>query len=169
MTQAVNQARASGPVHQEKRVNKLAVIVLFVGLAACSKKKPEEGREPAQTVAPGAVVGSAAPGVPAPAPAAGDTPSGSAAPGTAGAPASAGAASPSVGCATTTTMVCGADQSDGCAGGLTTVHVCVARDTKAGGPCAQPPAAACPAGQVDACLHDPPQSNNHVCVIAPKP
>jgi hypothetical protein len=74
-----------------------------------------------------------------------------------------------VGCATATTLACEADQSDGCAGGLTTVHLCVTKDAKPGAPCAQQPAATCPAGQVDACLHDPPQSNNHVCVIVPKP
>ena len=141
-------------------MNKLAVIVLLVGLAACSKKKPEEGREPAQSASPGAVVGSAT--APAPAPSA---PAGSAAPAAPG-----GTAAPaSVGCATATTLTCDAGQSDGCAGGLTTVHLCVAKDTKAGAPCAQQPAATCPAGQVDACLHDPPQSNNHVCVIAPRP
>ena len=82
----------------------------------------------------------------------------------------AGAPSPaSVGCATATTLVCDAGQSDGCAAGLTTVHLCVAKDTKPGAPCAQQPAATCPAGQVDACLHDPPQSINHVCVIVPRP
>jgi hypothetical protein len=156
-------------------VNKLAVIVLLVGLAACSKKKPEEGREPAQTASPGAVVGSAAPAAPAPNPgaASGSTPTGSAAPaatGSTGGAATGGAARPaSVGCATATTLACDAGQSDGCTGGLTTVHLCVAKDTKAGSPCAQQPAATCPAGQVDACLHDPPQSNNHVCVIVAKP
>jgi hypothetical protein len=40
-------------------VNKLFVFALLIGLAACSKKKPEEGREPVQP-ATGAVVGSAA-------------------------------------------------------------------------------------------------------------
>jgi hypothetical protein len=137
-------------------VNKLAVIIILVGLAACSKKKPEEGREPAQMASPGPMVGSAAPSAPAPAAASG----GSTAP---AAPAA------SVGCATATTLACDADQTDGCTGGLTTVHACVAKDAKAGAPCAQPPAATCPTGQVDACLHDPPQSSNHVCVIVPKP
>jgi hypothetical protein len=153
-------------------VNKLAVIVLLLGLAACSKKKPEEGREPAQTASPGAMVGGA-PTAPAPSAgaASGGTPSGSAAPAaTGGAVASPGsvASVASVGCATPTTLSCDAGQRDGCAGGLTTVHLCVTKDTKAGAPCAQQPAATCPAGQVDACLHDPPQSNNHVCVIVAK-
>ena len=148
-------------------MNKLAVIALLVGLAACNKKKPEEGREPAQMASPGAVVGS-----PAPASGAAGAP-GSAAPagGSSGVAAAGGsAAGPApVGCATATTLTCDADQSDGCGGGLTTVHLCVAKDAKPGAPCAQQPAATCPAGQVDACLHDPPQSNNHVCVIVPRP
>lgn len=165
-------------------MNKLAVIVLLVGLAACSRKKPEEGREPAQTAAPGAVVGSAAPGASVPAAgstaaggtAAGGTAAGGAAAGgaaagsaTAGNATPGGAASSSnVACATATALTCEADQRDGCAGGLTSVHVCVAKDAKAGPPCAQELALACPAGQVDACLHDPPQATNHVCVIVPK-
>jgi hypothetical protein len=143
-------------------VNKLAVLVLLVGLAACSRKKPEEGREPAQTAAPGAVVGSAAPGPAAPAGAA----SGSAA--TGGTAPEAARAAPDVGCATTTTLACGADQVDGCASGLTAVHVCVAKDAKAGPPCAQPQAPSCPSGQVDACLHDPPQATTHLCVVVAK-
>jgi hypothetical protein len=142
-------------------VNKLAVIVLLVGLAACSKKKTEEGREPVQTATPSSVIGSAAPAAPAPAPAMGSGAAGSAAAGSA-------VATASVGCATTSSLVCGADQSDGCTGGLTAVHVCVAKDAKAGAPCAQGPALACPSGQTDACLHDPPQATNHVCVIAAK-
>jgi hypothetical protein len=73
-----------------------------------------------------------------------------------------------VGCATATTLTCEADQVDGCAGGLTSVHVCVAKDAKPGPPCAQELALTCPAGQVDACLHNPPQANNHLCVVAPK-
>ena len=155
-------------------MNKLAVIVLLVGLAACSRKKPEEGREPAQTAAPGAVVGSAAPGASVPAAggtAAGGTAAGGAAAGgaTAGSATPGGAASSSnVACATATALTCEADQRDGCAGGLTSVHVCVAKDAKAGPPCAQELALACPAGQVDACLHDPPQATNHACVIVPK-
>jgi hypothetical protein len=148
-------------------VNKLAVIVMLVGLAACSKKKPEEGREPAQSASPGAMVGSAAPAAPA---ATGGTAAAGGGGATGGTAATGGGASPaSVGCATATTLTCEAGQSDGCAAGLTTVHLCVAADTKAGSPCAQQPAATCPAGQVDACLHDPPQSINHVCVIVAKP
>jgi hypothetical protein len=150
-------------------VNKLAVIVLLLGLAACSRKKPEEGREPAQAAAP--VVGSATPAAPAPSAASGGTPTGTAPPaatGTGGAATGSAVSPASVGCATASTLACDVGQSDGCAAGLTTVHLCVAKDTKAGAPCAQQPAATCPAGQVDACLHDPPQSINHVCVIAPR-
>lgn len=73
-------------------MNKLAVVILSVGLMACSKKKPEEGREPAQAVAPGAIGSAAAPApaaaTPAPAaatsaPAAGSAEAGSAATGSA--------------------------------------------------------------------------------------
>jgi len=152
----------SGPVgHGENRVNKLAVIVLLAGIAACSNKKPEEGGEPAQTGAPGAVVGSAV----APAGAGGGAASGSAP--AAGAKAPEGGAPASVGCANAASLVCGTDQVDGCSCGLTAVHVCVAKDAKAGPPCAQELALSCPAGQVDACLHSPPQANNHLCVVAP--
>jgi hypothetical protein len=130
-------------------VNKLAVIVMLLGLVACSRKKPEEGREPAQTSAP-AVVGSAAPSPAAPA----------------GSAAGTAVASAEVSCATAATVTCGADQADGCTTGLTAVHVCVAKDAKAGPPCAQQQALSCPAGQVDACLHDPPKAPTHLCVVA---
>jgi len=145
-------------------VNKLAVIVLMVGLAACSKKKPEEGREPVQSATPGAVVGSAAPSAPAPGPGSATPPAAAPSPGSAptGNP-------PGVGCATPTTLACDADQADGCTSGMTSVHVCVAKDAKAGPPCAQQATLTCPAGQVDACLHEPPQANNHVCVIVARP
>ena len=111
-------------------MNKLAVIVLLVGLAACSKKKPEEGREPAQTAGPGAVVGSAAPAAPVPAPSAGSANPGSAGSGASGSAATGAATgtatgAPDVGCATASALACDAGQSDGCAGGLTSVHVCV--------------------------------------------
>ncbi|HEX2690671.1 MAG TPA: hypothetical protein VHN14_28840 [Kofleriaceae bacterium] len=142
-------------------MNKLAVIVLSVGLVACSQKKPEEGREPAQTAAPGAVVGSAVSGAPAP---------GAAAPatsGTGGAAPGSAAGSSGVACASAAALACGAGQSDGCTRGLTSVHVCVASDATAGPSCAQETRLSCPAGQVDACLHDPPQATNHVCVIGP--
>jgi hypothetical protein len=66
-------------------------------------------------------------------------------------------------------LTCAADQKDGCAAGLTTVHVCVAKDAKAGAPCAQQVALTCAAGQSDGCLHDPPQAASHVCVIAGRP
>jgi hypothetical protein len=149
-------------------VNKLAVIVMLVGLAACSKKKDEEGREPAQTAAPGPAVGGPASGAPAPGPATGSAGAtvGSAAPASA-------ASSYGVGCATATAqvpaLVCDAGLVDGCTGGLTSVHACVAKDAKAGPPCAQGPALTCPAGQADACVHEPPQASNHVCVAVPKP
>jgi hypothetical protein len=154
-------------------VNKLAVIVLLVGLAACSQKKDQEGREPAQTATSGPVVGSAAPRAPAPVPA--DPAAGGAAAGNAAGGAAGGSTltAYNAGCADKTPELpplgCDVGQIDGCAGGLTSVHVCVAKDAKAGAPCAQPPALTCPAGQADACLHDPPQASNHVCVIVPKP
>ena len=141
-------------------MNKLAVLVLLVGVAACSNKKPEEKHEAPQTPPPGEVVG--VPVSPSP----GAAGSG-AAPGSA--PAEKRPDAPgSVGCATATTLTCEADQVDGCAGGLTSVHVCVAKDAKAGPPCAQELALTCPAGQVDACMHNPPQAPTHLCVIAPK-
>ena len=139
----------------------LAVLVLLAGMAAClNDKKPEEGREPAQGV-PGAAIGSAvgpsaAGGAPA---ASGNT-----------ANAGTGPAAPAanVGCAQPSSLVCGEGHVDGCAGGLTAVHVCIAKDAKAGPPCAQELALSCPAGQVDACLHSPPQATTHLCVIVPK-
>ena len=150
-------------------MNKLAVLVLLACMAACTNnKKPEEGREPAQTGAPGAVVGSAV------GPSAAGASTGSApgsAVGGAGAASGAGGAqgtAASVGCAQASTLVCADGQVDGCAGGLTAVHVCVAKDAKAGPPCAQELALSCPAGQVDACLHNPPQATTHLCVIAPR-
>ena len=143
-------------------MNKLAVLVLLVGVAACSSKKPEENHEAPQTPAPGAVVG-----VPVAPSAAGAAPSGAAAGGSAS-PAKGPDAPGTVGCATATSLTCGADQVDGCAGGLTSVHVCVAKDAKAGPPCAQELALTCPDGQVDACLHNPPQATNHLCVASPK-
>ena len=151
-------------------MNKLGLIVFWVvlwaGLTACSKKKPEEGREPVQAATPGAVVGSAAPSAPAPGP--GSAAPSAPAPGPGSAPAGSAPSSSGVGCATATTLACEAGQTDGCTGGMTSVHVCVAKDAKAGPPCAQQATLTCPAGQVDACLHDPPQANNHVCVIVAK-
>lgn len=154
-------------------MNKLAVIVLLAGLAACSDKRPEEGRAPMQAAGP--VIGSAAPGAPAPAPgegsqvpgSAGSAAPGSAAPGSAATGSAAG--SWGMACATGAALACDAGQRDGCDGGLTSVHVCVAKDAKAGPPCAQEIALTCPTGQVDACLQAPPQANNHVCVIVPAP
>jgi hypothetical protein len=148
-------------IHGETCVNKLAVLVLLVGIAACNNKKPEEAKAAQGTPPPSAVVG-----VPQ-GQTAGAATSGAAGGSTAGAKAE-GGASGSVGCATATALSCGADQADGCASGLTAVHVCVAKDAKAGPPCAQEVALSCPAGQVDACLHNPPQATTHVCVIVAK-
>jgi hypothetical protein len=147
-------------------VKKLAVLMLLAGMAAClNNKKPEEGREPAQSV-PGAAVGSAlGPSASGGAPAGGAPAAGS--PDTAAAPA-APAPAANVGCAQPSSLVCGDGQVDGCASGLTVLHVCVAKDAKAGPPCAQEVALSCPAGQVDACLHSPPQAPTHLCVFVPK-
>jgi hypothetical protein len=147
-------------------VKKLAVLMLLAGMAAClNNKKPEEGREPAQSV-PGAAVGSAlGPSASGGAPAGGAPAAGS--PGTAAAPA-APAPAANVGCAQPSSLVCGDGQVDGCASGLTVLHVCVAKDAKPGPPCAQEVALSCPAGQVDACLHSPPQAPTHLCVFVPK-
>ena len=145
-------------------MKKLAVLMLLAGMAAClNNKKPEEGREPAQSV-PGAAVGSAL----GPS-ASGGAPAGGAAgsPGTAAAPA-APAPAANVGCAQPSSLVCGDGQVDGCASGLTVLHVCVAKDAKPGPPCAQEVALSCPAGQVDACLHSPPQAPTHLCVFVAK-
>lgn len=172
-------------------MNKLAVIVvMLVGLAACSNKKTEEGKEPPATTAIGAPSGGAPAGASAgstgaanpgasaanPVPASGSAAdagsaagAGSAGAGSAVAEKPEAPASGTVGCATAVTLTCGADQQDGCAAGLTTVHVCVAKDAKAGVPCAQEVALKCPAGQLDGCLHNPPQAASHVCVIAGKP
>jgi hypothetical protein len=150
----------------EIRVKKLAVLVLLAGMAAClNNKKPEEGREPAQGV-PGATVGSAV----GPSAATGSAPAATGNAANAGAGAQATPATPAanVGCAQPSSLVCGDGQVDGCAGGLTAVHVCVAKDAKAGPPCAQELALSCPAGQVDACLHSPPQAPTHLCVIVTK-
>jgi hypothetical protein len=142
-------------------VNKLAVLVLLVGVAACNNKKPEEAKAAPGAPSPGAVVG-----VPV-SPSAGGAAASGAAPGSATAEKRPDAPA-SVGCATAAALTCDADQVDGCAGGLTSVHVCVAKDAKAGPPCAQELALTCPAGQVDACMHNPPHAPTHLCVIAPK-
>lgn len=146
-------------------MKKLAVIVWLAALSACPGQRDEERRAPARTPAPSGGVGTAL--APSPSPASG----GAATAGTAGT--AGGAAAPSatanVGCASPTTLACGPDEVDGCAGGLTVVHVCVAKDAKAGPPCAEKAALSCPAGQVDACLQNPPQAGNHLCVIVAKP
>jgi hypothetical protein len=152
-------------------VNKILLIVWFVGLAACTKKKDEEGREPVQTApAPGPVT-SAAPGSGAASGAPGQTasPAGTVA-AEAARPASGGATIPTPdACATPSKPSCAAGQVDGCAGGLTSVHVCVAADAKPGAPCAQGPALTCPNDLIDACGFAPPYASNHVCVVVPKP
>lgn len=153
-------------------------IVMFVGLAACTSKKPEEGKEPLQqpppaapapgsgaATAPGTSAGSSAPGGSA----------GSAAPTTPeaapGGAAGAGSAPPPapVACATQVALHCDAGQTDGCTGGLTSVHLCVATGAKPGEPCAQGAALTCPTGQIDACTYTPPYASNHVCVVVPRP
>lgn len=145
------------------------IAVAFVSLAACNKKKEEEGREPVQT-AP----------TPGPAPSGGSAPAGSAAgqaatPAGASAveaarPASGGATTPTPeACATASKLSCAAGQVDGCTGGLTSVHACVAADAKAGSPCAQGAALTCPNDMIDACGFAPPYASNHVCVVVPKP
>jgi hypothetical protein len=151
----------------------IAAVAAALTLAACNQKKEQEGTEPIQ--AP----------VAAPAnPAAGSAPGGSAAPGAApigsGAPAGTlaaeanhggtGATTPApVACATQSAPACGAGQIDGCTGGLTSVHTCVAADAKAGTPCAEGAALTCPTGQIDACTFAPPYASNHICVVVPKP
>lgn len=50
---------------------------------------------------------------------------------------------------------------DGCIGGKTLYHVCVPQEL---GGCATPIALACPEGQIDACLLQPPAANGHICV-----
>lgn len=154
-------------------MTKLCVIVLSIGLAACAnKKRDEEGKEPlspppaaatstAPATPPAAAGGTAAP---AAAPAAAETGS------TPAAVSGGGATTPApVACATATTLRCDAGQVDGCTGGLTSVHLCVASDAKAGSPCAQGAALTCPTGQVDACTYTPPYASTHVCVAVPKP
>jgi hypothetical protein len=72
-------------------------------------------------------------------------------------------------CATASKLACGGGQVDGCAGGMTSVHVCVAGDSKPGTPCAQGASLTCPTGQLDACSFAPPYASNHVCVVVPRP
>ena len=152
-------------------MNKIFLIVLCVGLAACNKKKEEEGREPVQTApapAPAASAGGGAPGS-AGAPGQPATPAGTSAV-EAARPASGGATTPTPeACATPSKLSCPAGQVDGCSGGLTSVHVCVAADAKPGSPCAQGSALTCPSEMIDACGFAPPYASNHVCVVVPKP
>lgn len=61
--------------------------------------------------------------------------------------------------------VCENGMVDGCAGGKTTVHVCVAPDAEAGPPCEQEIAKVCPDGQIDACLQTPASAATHICVV----
>ena len=149
-------------------MNKIFLVVLCIGLAACNQKKEQEGREPVQTApAPGpAASGGSAPGS-----AAGQaaTPAGTSA-AEAARPASGGATTPTPeACATPSKLSCAAGQVDGCTGGLTSVHACVAADAKAGSPCAQGAALTCPNDMIDACGFAPPYASNHVCVVVPKP
>jgi hypothetical protein len=150
-------------------VNKSFLIVLCVGLAACNQKKEQEGREPVQA-APAPAPPNAAPGSGAgSASGQGATPTGTMA-AEAARPASGGATLPTPeACASPSKLACAAGQADGCTGGLTSVHVCVAADAKAGPPCAQGAALTCANDLVDACGFAPPYASNHVCVVVPKP
>lgn len=67
-------------------------------------------------------------------------------------------------CAQEIAAVCADGMVDGCGGGLTTVHACVAADAAAGPPCEQEIAKVCPDGQIDACLQTPASATTHVCV-----
>jgi hypothetical protein len=75
-----------------------------------------------------------------------------------------------LGCDKEVALSCADGFIDGCLAKLTLVHACVAvSEEKAGAPpCATEIARQCPAGQVDACSTTPPQSANHVCVVAGK-
>ena len=154
-------------------MNKLFAIVVFVGLAACNQKKDQEQREPLQPATapappPAASGGSAPTAGSAPAPAPTMAPAGGSAAGSAAA--AGGATTPTpVACATASALHCDAGQVDGCTGGLTSVHLCVAGDAKPGAPCAQGAALTCPSGQVDACTYTPPYASNHICAVVPKP
>lgn len=156
-------------------MNKIFLIaVAFVSLAACNKKKEEEGREPVQAApveparpAAGGSAGSAGSGGSAPDQAA--VPSGTSA-AEAVRPPSGGATTPTPdACATPSKLACAAGQVDGCAGGLTSVHACVAAGAKPGAPCAQGPALSCAGDAIDACGFAPPYASNHVCVVVPRP
>ena len=54
---------------------------------------------------------------------------------------------------------------DGCVGGKTTVHVCVAADATPANSCTEENALVCPEGQIDACLQTPQSATNHICVM----
>lgn len=81
-----------------------------------------------------------------------------------------GAPAEPLGCDKEVAMSCADGFVDGCLAKLTLVHACVAAsEEKAGAPpCATEIARQCPDGQVDACTTTPPQSANHVCVVAGK-
>lgn len=74
------------------------------------------------------------------------------------------AATAGVPCEQEIAAVCGDGMVDGCGGGLTTVHVCVAAAAVAGPPCEQEIAQECPDGQIDACLQTPASATTHICV-----
>jgi len=149
-------------------VNRICVIALCVSLAACmNKKKDEEGKEPLTLPAAAAPAGSAAAaGSAAPA----SAPAGTMTAEATSAGTSAGATTPTPeACATPSALHCETGHIDGCNGGLTSVHLCVAGDAKAGAPCAQGAALSCPTGQTDACSYKPPYASNHICVVVPRP
>lgn len=158
-------------------MTKFCVIVLCVGLAACTNKKEQEGKEPVTSAPPPAAPsapaapatasapGSAAPGSGSSAPA-GTMSAEAASAGTAGG----GATTPTPeACATPSALHCDSGQVDGCNGGLTSVHLCVDSAAKGGSPCAQGAALTCANGQIDACSFKPPYASTHVCVIVPRP
>lgn len=68
-------------------------------------------------------------------------------------------------CAQEIALECGAGMADGCLGGKTTMHACVAADAEAGPPCEQEIAKVCPDGQIDACLQTPASAATHICVV----
>lgn len=142
------------------------LIVALASLAACTgqKKKDEEGKDPAAGAPPPAATGASG----------GPSATGAVPAGTEAAEAkrdgAGGATTPSpVACATQSAPRCDAGMVDGCTGGLTSVHVCVASDAKAGEPCAQGAALTCATGQVDACTFAPPYASSHICVVVPRP
>ena len=63
-------------------------------------------------------------------------------------------------------LECAEGMVDGCASGLTSVHICMPSEEKASQPCEQEIARECGEGLVDACLMSPPAAETHICVSA---